>query len=349
MAGEKKGASLEDIEAEMDKMDAQEASGERTQPILGAADDDVEVMFAAEDGETDERPAPAARTEEEGKRAEEGAEQRAEETEETGEAEDDPELAGYSKGIRARIGRETRMRRAAEAREEAERTARVNAETRAQGAELAQAELTLKLLEDKISAEEAKLKKAKTDGKVDDEVAASRAMGDLQAQRHDVERARDHLKTMKPAPAANPLVHTWSAQNRWFNNPEFAPESAMVKSISADIAAKFPPNTQEHFDELDRELRKRVPNLAARVRARLGASAIKWEKGERQAPQNGSGREQRPGPRLGAPSAGFGRSASGKRQVVLTRADTDNMRRVRLDPENPKHVLQYAREKSRLS
>ncbi len=343
MAGEKTSktetATLEDLEKEVDKMEGEVAEGGRSQSVIGAEDDDVEVRIVPEAGRDDVPPAT------EGEVSEESGEEGEAPPDENAE---DAELASYSNPVRARIKREIRLRKAAEDREEAERTARVQAQTGERQAHLDQAEITLSMLDRELAGAEADLKKAKDGGKVDEDIAATRKMGELQAKKLEVERMRDHLKRVQPA-QPNPLVVAWERKNRWFGNPEFAPESEAVKAISVALAKKYPPHTEEHFVEVEKELRRRLPNLAARVRARMGQDAISWgdrarPAGERAAPT------RQGGPRLASPSSGFGRAAPGqKRQIELTKSDLESMRKVRLDPNNKQHVLQYAREKKALA
>lgn len=334
---------LEDLEAEIDRMEDAEAGGEASRPFAALDDDDVEVVLAAEDDDGKpvglERPAEETPAEE-GEIAHAG---------EHGEDED----ASYSEKVRRRINRERTLRVSAEDREEAERTARIAAQTEAHSSKLSAAEITLSMVEGQIKDKEGSLKVAKDGGKIDDDIRLTGELSDLRRQRAEVEQVRDHLKNSKPA-QPNPLVHQWQRENRWFNNAEFAAESAAVRTISAQIATKFPPTSKEHFDEINKELQKRMPNLAARVKARLGQDAIRWE-GDRR--PNGNGSEpaaaatpKRQAPRLASPGPGFGRAQAGsKRQIVLTRADIDGMRAVRLDPSNKTHVLEYAREKEAIA
>jgi len=337
----KPAATLDDLEKQVDAMEESSSGGEKTQSVLGAEDDNIEVVVVPESGRDDadggggppERPADSAAADDAG----DGSETT---------VDDDAELAGYSKSVRARIRREIELRKASESREDSERSLRIQAQTIARNSQLDQAEVTLAMLEKEEKSVESRLKEAKDKGKVDDDIALTKELGGLQAKRLEVERVRDDFKRTKPA-QPNPLVVEWERKNRWFGNSEFAAESEAVKVISRQLAQKFPPTTPQHFEEVEKEMRRRVPNLAARVRARLGQDAIAWggEKG-------GPGKEQpvrHGGPRLAAPSGGFGRPAGGqKRTIELTKSDLESMRRVRLDPNNRQHVLQYAREKAAL-
>lgn len=330
--------SLEDLEAEVDKMEKRSEGGETVESTLGTESDDLEVVFV-----------PGAREKEGDDVPEEPAEgQQGGEVPEEGEApEGEADLANYSKNVRSRIRREIRLKEDAETREQAERELRVNAQREAHSSQVAYVETSLALMDTKIKETEGKLKAAKEGGKTDDEIAATGELADLKSKRNEIERAQEHLKTQKQA-QPNPLVHAWERENRWFGNAEFQPETMAVRSISAQLAQKYPPNTPEHFREVDRELQRRMPNLAARVRARLGQDAIRW-----QGSRNGAKQDEEPargGPRLAAPGGGFGRSnSSGKRLIELDKSDLEAMRRVRLNPENKEHVLQYAREKAALN
>lgn len=332
-----KGKPLDDIEREIDALENAEAGGEAAQPFIGASDDDVEIVMAAEDdkGEPVNLDMPAESGEEEVALADEPAK-------EEGEDKADKDIASYSQDVRNRIRREINLRKTAESQADAERQTRVRVQGELHATQLNAAEITLGMVDNQIKEKEALLKVAKDGGKVEDDIKLTGELSELRARKTEVERVRDHLKTAPPQ-QPNPLVHNWERQNRWFDNPEFLAESAAVRMISKQIAQKFPPNTPEHFVEVDKEMRRRMPNLAARVKARLGQDAISWGEPRRESAQP---EQRRQAPRLAAPGAGFGRPASGaKRQIVLTRTDIDGMRAVRLDPNNKTHVLQYAREK----
>lgn len=346
---EKQTKTLEDIERQVDAMENAEAGGEGGTPFAGPSDDDVEIVVAPEgdDGEPINLDRLDAGQDPNDELVVDG-EQPAEEKHGT---EDDDGVAGYSERVRARIRRADNLRKSAEDREESERTARIQAQSEAHSAQLNAAEITLAMVEGSIKDKEAALKIAKDGGKVDDDIKITGELSELRARKTEVERVKEHLKTSKPA-VPNPLVHAWERQNRWYGNAEFMAESAAVRTISQQIAQKFPPNTQEHFEEVDRQLKQRMPNLAARVKARLGQDAIRWDARANGAQPRGEPQAQRrQAPRLASPGGGFGKPASsgGKRQIVMTRADFDAMRAVRLDPNKRSDVLNYAREKAALA
>lgn len=329
--------SIDDIEREVDRMEEAESGGETGSPFVGAADDDVEVVVAAEDD--DGQPINVDELNREEERREE-----LDQPLETAKPEED-EVAGYSEKVRRRIMRERDLRKGAEDREEAERAARISAQSQLHATQLNASEITLSMVDSQIKDREAALKVAKDGGKIDDDIKLTGELSELRARKTEVERVRDHLKSVKHE-EPNPLVHRWERENRWYNNPEFLAESAAVRTISAQLAKKFPANTDEHFEEVNKELQRRMPNLESRVKARLGQDAIRWNgsqaREEREQPR-------RQAPKLAAPSGGFGRSSAGKRQIVITRTDMESMRSVRLDPNNKTHVLQYAREKAALA
>lgn len=339
---DKSGRPLDDIEREVDAMENAEAGGEAGRPFIGAESEDVEVVLAPEDDQgepnLDELNAPIDddTVVVDGEPVDEPAK----------EAGDDKEVAGYSQRVRDRISREIRLRKTAEIQAEAERQGRISAQTQLQSTQLNAAEITLTMVDSQIKDKETALKIAKDGGKVDDDIKLTGELSELRARKTEVERVRDHLKATPP-PQPNPLVHGWERQNRWFDNPEFLAESAAVRTISKQLAQKFPPNTPEHFAEVDKELQRRMPNLAARVKARMGQDAISWGEGAR---RQANTEPRRQAPRLASPGPGFGKaSPSGKRQIVLTRTDIESMRNVRLDPNNKSHVLQFAREKEALA
>lgn len=330
---------LEDIEREVDRMENAEAGGEGAQPIVTQSDDDIEVVLAPEDDEG----APILDKLEEGKEEALGGEATEDEVK---DEDDDGDIASYSEKVRRRIMRERSLRVAAENREEAERSARIQSQAENHASQLNSAEITLAMVDGQIKEKEALLKTAKDGGKIEDDIKLSGELGELRARKTEVERVRDHLKTAKPA-QPNPLLHAWERENRWYGNPEFFAESATVRAISQQVAQKYPPNTKEHFEEVDKQLRQRMPNLVARVKARLGQDSIRG-----QDTRGGNGKHEleprgRQAPRLASPGGGFGRPASpgNKQRIVITKTDVEAMRRVRLDPNNKTHVLEYAQNK----
>jgi hypothetical protein len=331
---------LEDIEREVDKMENAEAGGEGAQPIVTQSDDDIEVVLAPEDDEGE--PINLDKLEEVKEETLGG-----EEDDAKGDDTDD-DIASYSEKVRRRIMRERGLRVAAENREEAERTARIQSQAENHASQLNSAEITLAMVEGNIKEKEALLKAAKDGGKIEDDIKLSGELGELRARKTEVERVRDHLKTAKPA-QPNPLLHAWERENRWYGNTEFYAESATVRAISQQVAQKYPPNTKEHFEEVDKQLRQRMPNLVSRVKARLGQDAIRG-----QDTRGGNGKTQleprRQAPRLASPGGGFGRpsNSGSKQRIVITKTDVEAMRRVRLDPNNKTHVLEYAENKAAL-
>lgn len=333
---------LEDIEREVDRMENAEAGGEGAQPIVTQSDDDIEVVLAPEDEEGE--PINLDKLEEVKEEPLGG-----EAGDEVKEEDDtDEDIASYSEKVRRRIMRERSLRVAAENREEAERSARIQSQAENHASQLNSAEITLAMVDEQIKQKEALLKAAKDGGKIDDDIKLSGELGELRSRKTEVERVRDHLKTAKPA-QPNPLLHAWERENRWYGNPEFYAESATVRAISQQVAQKYPPNTKEHFEEVDKQLRQRMPNLVARVKARLGQDSIRGQEA-----RGGNGKTQleprRQAPRLASPGGGFGRpaNAGSKQRIVITKTDVEAMRRVRLDPNNKTHVLEYAQNKAAL-
>lgn len=340
-------ATLEDIEAELDKMDQAAAGGESAEPLAGPSDDDLEIIFAPDGGDRGEGD------DIEDREAAPGSELAGGAADGEGEGDDDQELSGYSKNVRQRIARADRLRREAETREEGERQARVQAQSRERAANLQAAEATVALLDVTINEKRSQLKVAKEGGKTDDEIKITSELQQLETKKL---RGQELIEGLKSAPAhddtaVNANRATWQTGNKWFQHPEFAVESQLVVAISNDLARKgIAPSSPEHFKRIDEELRSRMPQLAARVRARLGQGSISWGGNVR---ENNGGRQQdngarRGAPRLASPGPGFGKPANGKRQVVLTSEDVQNMRKVRLDPNNKEHVLRYASEKQAL-
>ena len=71
-------------------------------------------------------------------------------------------------------------------------------------------------------------------------------------------------KNKNAAPYTAPKVNTareeWKSKNKWFEqNPDHKLSKAVV-GISRELARKYPIDSKQHFDEINKELRKRFPN-----------------------------------------------------------------------------------------
>lgn len=250
----------------------------------------------------------------------------------------------YSVKVRERIAREQSARRSAEDRAKASHEARVAAEREAVAAQQEALETTEAALGVQIQALKAALVKAKDDGKTSDEVelqsklaAKERQLENVGAGKESLKQKAERLKAGGQDNAPNPLAQEWVRTNSsWFGSPRFKEQSQIVRVIDAALASDgWDKNTPEYFEELDRRIRRRLPEM----QKYMAAPAKRAKADQRQAPKKESvGSVQR---RDGAADGG----ALGKRKVRLDRADFENMRNFGLDPNSREHQLEYARNK----
>lgn len=122
----------------------------------------------------------------------------------------------------------------------------------------------------------------------------------------------------------------WISRNAsWFNDPEYARARTYAIAVDQDLARKgLDPTKREYYRELDKEITKVFPDLAKPAGARTD-SPVATPGG------NGRGDPDKPGQQ---------RRRRGK--VRLSDGQKRNMRDFGLDPSNPEHVREYARNAS---
>lgn len=229
--------------------------------------------------------------------------------------------------IRKRVQREIRLKEQARAEAAAERSAREKAER-----ELA--EITKKLAEQDAESKIREAKKRMEDARIsEDRDAEAEAMADYAAAKAKKEMiASMPVKKPEPKPAEaspdgdNDALQDWMDRNRhWFDKPEFYTQSRAAEAISERLIREGKDPTDSKFYELvDRELSRTV---------KIPSGAVK-----RSQPVSGV--------RDGAESEAGQRVASGARRVTITAEDVAMMRRLKLDPNDPKVLKDWAREKA---
>ena len=130
-------------------------------------------------------------------------------------------------------------------------------------------------------------------------------------------------------------------RNPWFKNKSFFAETIAVTAIDKKLAAAgHNPATQEYFRMLDAEIKTQMPDLSAKV--------SRVFKAPERIPANGVGSAAKsavaPVSRAGGVSRNGAQAAAGKRRVILTKQDMENMQEFKLDPHNPEHQKEYWRE-----
>lgn len=187
-------------------------------------------------------------------------------------------------------------------------------------------------MEQRLAKVRADKQSAYTEGDAAKLTALDEEMADLKADMRI--KARDYQQytqqreqlarpqqPQQPAPQAPPLAKAWVRRNAWFDDTRYYAERAFATATDAILSkeGKLSPHDGRYYEELDRRIGEKFPNLV-------------------------------PGARKNAPPVAPPRTAAPapKRSNVvrLTKSDQDAMRRVRLNPDNPADVRAYALAKA---
>lgn len=264
------------------------------------------------------------------------------EDETTATAAPDDDLSQYGQKVRARIERERRTAREEKSRADAANLRATKAEREALESQKEALETTEAALGIQIDATKKALVKAKDDGKTEEEVDLQQKLHRLSSRQEGLAQAKESIKQREEQLKAggqqdarpNPLATEWTQANAgWFGNPRFQSQTAIVRAIDAQLARDgWDPRTPEYFERLNREIRRRVPEVAKfmpRPKRTEGAP-------QKREPTGGVTR---------ADTSAVTRGADGKRKVTLTRADLQTMREFGMDPSSKEHQLEFAKQK----
>lgn len=257
----------------------------------------------------------------------------------------DDDLTDASRNVRERIERERRIAREANARAQAAHQARLTAEARARTREKEALDVTETALESNLKHTRAALLKAKEDGKSEDEIKLQEELDRLNRRKDtitqlkgDLERQEEEAKRGASDAQANPLADQWKARNRWFNDPRFKEQSAITIVIDRAMANEgYDKNSAEYYQELDRRVRRRLPELQRYMQRPAAPDGAQGGGKPRREPTGGVQRRD----------AGGGQGGGAKRKVTLNKQDFSNMRNFGLDPSNKEHQREYALNKVR--
>lgn len=266
----------------------------------------------------------------------------------------DPEDKKYSQRVQERIARErrvtARVRQESAAEVLAERKSRFAAEKKALEAQESLAGVLLDNLDGRIKALTGELKTAKEGGDTDKELELQSQLDDLRAKKREVEGGKVSLERSKAelterekteltttARAAPPSTQRWLDRNRWFGHPAFKAESVLARVLDAEVSKTgLRPDDPRYFQELDRLIARDAPDLKGKIARVLRTGPGQPRRGAGAAPV-GRSQQQQPASR--------GQPAASAKRIVLTRQDLETMRTFRLDPTNPEHQKEFARNK----
>jgi hypothetical protein len=118
----------------------------------------------------------------------------------------------------------------------------------------------------------------------------------------------------------------------WYGARGFERQTRLANRIDKEVFADgFRPDSDDYFEELDKRIKKKEPNLFDDVTA---DDADDDTKGKRPT-----------SPVAGVETTGVRRQRTSGSKVELTEDDFANMRRFNLDPSDPEVLKEYARNK----
>jgi hypothetical protein len=192
------------------------------------------------------------------------------------------ELEDYSEGVKRRIAKLTKKMREAERREQAatEYAKNVLAEKESLNSRLSKLDTGyVSEMENRITssmeAATAKLIKAREDGDIQAEVAATRAISRLSYEEARLSEIK--VRNVKPVeteirqPVAtpretsqpinpDPKAQTWAGKNSWFGNDEAMTYTAFGLHQKLTEEEGYDPQSDEYYEEIDRRIKVEFPH-----------------------------------------------------------------------------------------
>lgn len=254
------------------------------------------------------------------------------------DASSDGEEDGYSRKVKARIDREARAKRKAQDeasywRTQAEQLAKDRA-----GRDKAELESTVERTSSAIHGLEADLERAIEDGNTKDQVKFTSQLTDLKAEKIQAELALKDLpsdvqlqpfddKVSADDDTNQSLADKWMSDRAdWYGARGFERQTRLANRLDREVFADgYDPKSKEYFEELDRRIKEKEPNL--------------FDDDDK-----GSRRQRRQSPVAPVSGAEPTRRQSSSK-VELGEDDFANMRRFGLDTNDPQVLKEYARNK----
>lgn len=263
---------------------------------------------------------------------------------------DDASRAGgddeYSKKVKSRIERERRAK--LKERERAdywERQAQELAKRQQEGSRK-ELEKTVEQADSAIERTRNDLERAIEDGNTKEQVRLTDELTNWKAAKV---RAEADLETLPTDGNVQPFDDKMSSQKAktqskadrwmdergdWYRQPGFEKATRLANRLDKEIFREgFDPNTQEYFDELDKRIRKQMPDLYDDVKPAAEEDSDTTGRKRKQSPVAGVDGDQ-----------GRQRVERGSK-VKLEPEDFENMRRFGLDTNDPEVLKEYARNK----
>lgn len=179
------------------------------------------------------------------------------------------------------------------------------------------------------------------EGDTDRQLQASEAIADLKYKLNQWSDYRMRLENSAPKSGqqqgqpkgTTEEANRWLSRNKWFQDPQYQEHAQFARTVDKNLVAEgWDPASREYFDELERRMLRKYPDLPI-------------QKAGGQTQQTNQKRKPKRSP-VGAPDKGQAtpRQSRGNK-VVLTQEDRQNMRRFGLDPNDSATVRMYAQEK----
>lgn len=184
-------------------------------------------------------------------------------------------------------------------------------------------------LDSEITSIEEQLEEAIEAGDTKKQVRLTSQLTDLKSRKLTAElRATSEPEKPKAeAKGSNPKVGAWMSKNRWYNQPGKERYTRITNRIDRDIANEgYDPASDDYWTELDLRLKREAPELFE------GEEKPSRKGGDRVAPVGDGGGDR-------------SRRRTADSRVRLERADFKVMRKFGLDPNDPAHVKEFARNK----
>lgn len=244
----------------------------------------------------------------------------------------------YSKKVKARIDREARAKRKAQGeadywRKQAESLAKD--QIRHDKADL---ESTVERTSSAIRSLETDLERAIEDGNTKDQVKFTSQLTDLKAEKIQAELA---LKDLPESVQLQPFDGNVSADDDtdqskadkwmsdradWYGARGFERQTRLANRLDKEVFADgYDPNTAEYFEELDRRIKEKEPNL--------------FDDADEKP------RRQRRSPVAPVSDSDSKSTRRSRGKVELGEEDFANIRRFGMDPNDPEVLKEYARNK----
>ncbi len=181
------------------------------------------------------------------------------------------------------------------------------------------------------------LEQAHEKGETGEAVKLTRQLGQLEAQR-EIRRVTRAAQTQQqqPFPIPQPQnilpepTRKWVESNNWFNDPKYGKEKGYALSIDKELMGEgFDPNSSRYYEELDKRMGNAFPYLKPKT----------TEETTEERPSGGK-------PPVAPVSRGGSAPSAVKGRVTLDQADLKSMQTFGLDPANPAHLREWAKNKS---